>query len=197
MTLGYKVRNIRSSVKFSLCQTLSQRHTKTGSQILSSWIRLVSRWRSWSKMETLCSDPVLVLPIELLVRQIFQWLKIMDVCTCRLVSTRWNRIASLNINNRKELNFAHVPIVSEFGLNSILKITRHLRVVRLDECTKCTNEENLILLAENCPGLRVLTTSRCKWVTDNAIKVLCELCTELLELDFSSCYQVSTIMIRT
>lgn len=142
---------------------------------------------------SLFRDPVLLLPTEL-VSQIFNWLDIMEVCTCRLVSTRWNRSSVMNIKNRKELNFANYrPIISDNGLNAILKMTRHLTVVRLDECWKCATEDNLVLLSKNCPKLRVLSASRCKWVTDHAIRILCERCKGLEELDFSSCYQVSVI----
>ncbi|CAB4000684.1 F-box LRR-repeat 20-like, partial [Paramuricea clavata] len=76
-------------------------------------------------------------------------------------------------------------------LNAILKISRHLKVVRLDECWICTTEENLFTLANNCPKLRVLSVRRCKYVTDDAIRKLCECCNELQELDVSSCYKIS------
>lgn len=146
---------------------------------------------------SLFRDPVLLLPTELMC-QIFNWLDIMEVCTCRLVSTKWNRSSAINIKHRKELDFAkYRPIISDDGLNAILKMSRHLTVVRLDECWKCATEENLVLLSENCSKLRVLSASRCKWVTDHAIRILCERCTGLEELDFSSCYQVSWIRYST
>lgn len=135
------------------------------------------------------------MPIEVIVHQIFQWLDVKDVCICRLVSTKWNYYATSNLRDRHELDFANTPIISDTGLNAILKISRHLKVVRLDECWTCTTEDNLFTLANNCPKLRVLSVRRCKYVTDDAIRKLCECCNELQELDVSSCYKVGAIIL--
>ena len=127
--------------------------------------------------------------------QIFQWLDVEEVCICRLVSTNWNYYATSNLRNRHELDFANTPIISDAGLNAILRIARLLKVVRLDECWTCTTEENLIILANNCSKLCVLSVRRCKYVTDDAIKKLSECCNDLQELDVSSCYKVSTNLV--
>ena len=140
------------------------------------------RWRDIQGLEAL--------PIEIIVHQIFQWLSIEDVCICRLVSTKWNNYATSNLRNRRLLDFADTPIISDIGLHAILKFARQLRVVRLDECWTCTTESNLFILAKNCPKLSVLSVRRCKYVTDDAIRKLCESCNNLQELDVSSCYKV-------
>ena len=137
-----------------------------------------------------------VLPVEVIVHQIFQWLDVQDVCICRLVSTKWNYYATSNLRYRHELDFANTPIISDTGLNAILTLTRQLRVVRLDECWTCTTEENLLLLAKNCTKLCVLSVTRCKYVTDQAIRNLCECCKDLQELDVSSCYKVPYILVK-
>lgn len=133
------------------------------------------------------------LPAEVIVHQIFQCLEVKDVCSCRLVSTKWNYYATSNLRARHKLDFSCMPIISETGLNAILSAARQLRVVLLDECWTCTTEENLLLLAKNCPKLCVLSVRRCKFVTDHAVKKLCEWCKNLQELDVSSCYKVGTI----
>ncbi|XP_028405353.1 F-box/LRR-repeat protein 2-like [Dendronephthya gigantea] len=132
-----------------------------------------------------------VLPIEVIVHQIFEYLDIKEVCTCRLVSKKWNYYSITNLQSRHELDFAGMPVISDSGLNAILRIARQLRVVRLDDCWTCTTEENLFLLANNCPNLSILSVSRCKYVTDDAIKKLCECCKNLQELDVSNCFKVS------
>ena len=133
------------------------------------------------------------MPLEVIVDQIFQWLEIIDVCTCRLVSSKWNYYGTSNLRNRHKLDFAGKPIISDRGLNAIFQVAQQLRVVLLDECWTCTTEENLFLLARNCPKLRVLYVRRCKYVTDVAIRKICECCKDLQELDVTSCYQVGTV----
>ena len=140
-------------------------------------------------------DPVYqgleTLPIEVIVHQIFQWLDYEEVCICRLVSTKWNFYATSNLRNRHVLDFACVPIISDTGLNAIFRIARQLRVVQLDECWTCTTEENLFILANNCPKLCVLSVRRCKFVTDDAIRKISECCNDLQELDVTCCFQIS------
>jgi hypothetical protein len=77
------------------------------------------------------------------------------------------------------------------GLKAVLTCVRNLRELYADTCWASFTDENLSLLAKNCPKLRSLSTSKCKGVTDEFLQLLAVHCKELEELDLSSCFQVN------
>ena len=138
------------------------------------------------------ADPrcILSLPAEVLFK-VFSLLSLHDLCSCRCVSRKWCYFTNEYFRHIQTLNIVPFqPLMTAYGLKLVLRYVHNLRVVRLETCWKCVNEENLLIIAINCPKLRVLTLSRCKGVTDKCLKALARNCQQIEELDLSSCFQV-------
>ena len=136
-------------------------------------------------------DPLEALPVDIVFGSLFSVLSLSDKCTCRQVSRKWKQLMNNYLGRVKTLDF--VPFectLTAYGLKSVVRHVRNLQVLRLDTCWTSVDEEGLAIVARNCPKLRVLTTCRCKGVTDNSLKTLAKHCKEIEELDFSSCFQV-------
>lgn len=119
-------------------------------------------------------------------------LYVVAVCQCRQLSRKWRDQVTEYLRTVLCLDFApYESILTENGLKHLLMYTSNLRVLHLDSCWPCVTEENLFLIAKNCKKLSVLTTSRCKGVTDAGLEAVSRHCKELTELDLSSCFTIS------
>lgn len=119
-------------------------------------------------------------------------LDVVAVCQCRQLSRKWRDQVTEYLRTVLCLDFApYESILTENGLKHLLMYTSNLRVLHLDSCWPCVTEENLFLIAKNCKKLSVLTTSRCKGVTDAGLEAVSRHCKELTELDLSSCFTIS------
>ena len=130
------------------------------------------------------------LPTEVL-GKVFCLLGLEELCICRRLSRRWRDLTNQHLHCLRSIDCAPVqPILTATGLRSLLVCAQNLRVLRLETCWRAVNEENLLIVAKNCPRLRVLTLSRCKGVTDGSLQAVARGCQEIEELDLSSCFQV-------
>ena len=136
-------------------------------------------------------DPTEVLPSDIIFGSLFPVLTLRETCLCRRVSRKWQRQINYYLRQVRVLDFVPFEcVLTPLGLNCVVKHVRNLQVLRLDTCWTSVDEENLCIVAKNCPKLRVLSTSRCKGVTNHSLEVLARNCRNIEELDFSSCFQV-------
>ena len=110
---------------------------------------------------------------------LFSVLSLREKCQCRRVSRKWRQRMNNFLDHVQVLDFVPFEcILTTYGLNCVVKHVRNLQVLRLDTCWTSVNEENLDIITKNCPKLRVLTTSRCKGVTNHSLKMLARNCGE-------------------
>ena len=135
-------------------------------------------------------DPPQIFPTEITFK-ILGLLDVVTLCHCRKLSRKWKDQVNEYLRSVLRLDFVpYESILTEHGLKHLLMYTSNLRVLHLDSCWPCVTEENLFLIAKNCKKLSVLTTSKCKGVTDAGLEALARHCKELTELDLSSCFTV-------
>lgn len=135
-------------------------------------------------------DLLQIFPTEIIF-QIFGWLDLTSLCLCRRLSRKWRGQVNDYLGSVICMDFVpYESILTEDGLKHMLTYVNNLRVLRLDSCWQCVTEENLFVIAKNCRKLCILTASRCKGVTDAALKTVARYCKSLTEMDLSSCFNV-------
>lgn len=137
-------------------------------------------------------DPVVVLPTEIIFR-ILSFLDLNELCSCRRVSKNYQRLINSYFRYINRLDCSpYESILSPEGLKSVITQVYNLREFNLDFCWYSVTEENLLSVANNCPYLRILNTSRCKGVSDTVLEQLSTMCKDLENLNISSCFQVKS-----
>lgn len=136
------------------------------------------------------SDIIQIFPNEIIF-EILGWLDLTSLCLCRRLSRKWRGQVNEYLGSVICLDFVpYEATLTENGLKHMLTYANNLRILHLDSCWPCVTEENLFVIARNCSKLSVLTASRCKGVTDAALKKVARYCKQLAELDLSSCFNV-------
>lgn len=136
-------------------------------------------------------DPFDTLPPEVTFR-VLSFLGLNDLCCLRRVSKTYQRIINTYLQYIQMLDCApYEPVLTPTGLDSIVSQVRNLRELNLDFCWVSVTEKNLSAVANNCPSLRTLNTSRCKGVSDAFLEHLSMVCKDLENLNISSCFQVN------
>ncbi|XP_070559061.1 F-box/LRR-repeat protein 15-like [Ptychodera flava] len=132
------------------------------------------------------------LPDEILVYNIVSKLETPELCLLKLVCKRFHRLVEEYFRHMRALDLTKWNfMITQQGLNHIIKHASCLLELRLDRCWTAATEANLLTIAKRCQNLRALTLSMCKSVTDFAVTVLSQNCTQLEELDLSSCFMLS------
>lgn len=135
-------------------------------------------------------DPLVALPLEVIFR-VLSFLGLNDLCSSRRVSKNYQRLINSYLRCVRRLDCApYESVLSPVGLKGVISQVRNLRELNLDFCWFSVTEENLVAVANNCPYLRILNTSRCKGVSDTVLEHLSKMCRDLENLNISSCFQV-------
>ena len=135
-------------------------------------------------------DLLQVFPTEIIFK-ILHWLDLPCLCSCRRVSRTWKVRVNQYLGSVGRLDFVpYESILTEDGLKNVVRYVSNLQVLHLDACWPSVTEENLLVIAQNCSKLSVLTASKCKGVTDTALQTLARHCRHLSEVDLSSCFKV-------
>lgn len=131
-------------------------------------------------------------PDEIWHFNILPYLHLTECCLLRCVSKTFDRIIKAYLYNLKtlELDEQLAFLLNEDGLGFIFIHLKMLKSIFLHNCWRSATENNLQILSNRCPSLRILVVDHCCNVTDNVLLNLSERCKLLEYLDVSYCFNV-------